>query len=247
MDGSQEFIKWLVEDSTLEEFKKEMKALLKREYCDESVGIIKDSIFNEISEMDGLLEFSRDESDYNLYFEAKQKLLKKITLLSNLLKEYENQNLYEATLEEFGASGVLFARNNYGNIMIENELKKIKNSSEKDIYFDIIELLKKLVQGYSEFNQTKQRMLIDQLKGVYELKDFQIRLLYRYVGSYRIIIGLYIKKTNADSKYRQYVSNAKYQSQGFCDRIENQEIDIDKLIAESTEFYEGLLSEGRNV
>ena len=39
----------------------------------------------------------------------KQKLLEKITFLSNLLKEYEKQNLHEANLEEFGASGVLFA------------------------------------------------------------------------------------------------------------------------------------------
>lgn len=49
MDGTKEFIKWLVEDSTLEEFEKEIKALLKREYCDESLEIIKDFIFNEYS------------------------------------------------------------------------------------------------------------------------------------------------------------------------------------------------------
>lgn len=85
------------------------------------------------------------------------------------------------------------------------------------------------------------------IKGIYELKNFQSRLSYRYVSGYKVVAGVYLKKTTLDSKYCQYVANVKYQSQQFCDMIEKQKDDINSLIAEAIEFYETLINQERNV
>lgn len=133
--------------------------------------------------------------------------------------------------------------------MIESDLKKLKSSSEISVYSDAVDLIKKLSEGYSVFNDAKQKTFTDDdnLKGIYELKNFQTRLFYRYIGNYRVVIGVYLKKINVDSKFCQFIANTKYQSQQFCDMIEKQKVDINSLIAESTEFYETLINQERNV
>lgn len=63
---------------------------------------------------------------------------------------------------------------------------------KNEIYSDIVDLIRKLNGELISFNDTKQKTFADdyRLKGIYELKNFQVRLLYRYTNNFRVIIGV---------------------------------------------------------
>lgn len=248
--ASKQYLTWLVVHADKEEFQNELLAIIDRELNEETLEEIKNAIYEEISVLDELISISGKDVDYNDLLNSKQILFEKIDILTKILQDYESKKIYEANLEEFGCSGVLFATNNYGNFMVEGDLKKLKSSSENSVYLDAIDLINRLCEGFSEFNEDKQKPVGSDnksIKGIYELKNFQLRLLYRYVVGYKVVIGVYLKKTTLDNKYRQFVVNVKYQSQQFCDMIEKQQIDINSIIGESIEFYETLINQERNV
>lgn len=65
-----------------------------------------------------------------------------------------------------------------------------------------IDLIRRLSEGYSVFNKTKQKTFTndDNLKAIYEFKNFKQDILYRYMGSYQVVTRVYLKKTNVDTK-----------------------------------------------
>lgn len=248
-ESSKQYLLWLVRCATEEEFYQEILAVIKRE---NSSGVINDFIEQiklEIKEIDELIGLAKTIDEAVPLNKAKEDLLYKSKIISQALNEYELQINHEKKLEKFGCSGVLFAKNKYGNFMIDGDLKKLKSTVESQIYQDAIELIRKVSEDYDLFNKTLQKPLSgdSNLKGIYELKDFQLRLLYRYVGDFKVIIGIYLKKTDYDSKARQFMVNAKYQSQEFCDIIAKHQENIPNLIEESIKYFATLIAEERKI
>lgn len=101
-----------------------------------------------------------------------------------------------------------------------------------------------LIDGYSEFHQEKQKPLIGikELKKLYELKDYQARLLYRYAGDYIVIVGATLKKSDFDTKNKMFYINCKKQSNNYVKTVEKGG-DIQKFIAQSQEFYGKIIDE----
>lgn len=235
------YFDWLLSLSTIENVKEEIESIIDKENNSETIKNIISALDNEISACNTLLEEDNDES----IKEEKNSIIEKKNILLEVIADYDKKKKNEVKLEEIGASGVLFARNKYGNIMVENDLKTIKKQSSKDVYNWFIKLIEDLMQNKKTFVGTRQKGLTgdSNLKGLYEMKNFQARLLYRYAGDKVVIIGAAIKKTDMDNKYRNFCINAKEQSNGYVELIEKNMLNIEDEETFSTDYYISLVDE----
>lgn len=197
--------------------------------------------FNEeVEEIDFLLAEATPE-EVAILERDKKGIKKKQEIINNEIKRYNDSRNRELNLELLGAKmGVLFAINKYGNIMIEKDLKKIKSNTDERVYNSFLNLIYELITGEDNFNDIKQKPIQSDnnaLKGIYEKKDYQSRVIYRYAGDYIVVIGAAIKKTDLNSKYRSFCINAKEKSDPYVEKIKNSSINIDDLSKQSLEFY----------
>lgn len=238
----KEYINWFCYIATNEEVGKEIKAIIYREKNVETLEKILDGLLKEISQINELITMADDEDKKEL-LEDKKMLLVKKEVFEQEIQKYNNARKKEEYLEEFGASGVLFATNSYGNIMIEKDLKWIKNNCEEEVYKSFINLINMLVQNKKGFKETEQKPIQtdnDAIKGLYELKDYQSRIIYRYEKDYIVIVGATIKKTDLDNKYRKFCVNCKVQSEDYVRSINKGLVNVDELIEQSINFFEDI-------
>lgn len=238
----KDYLNWFCYDATDEDVKEEIKAIIDREKSISTLQTILNELLNEITQVKELIALSDEEGKKEFLDDYKNLLCKK-QIFEQEIQKYNNARKKEEYLEEFGASGVLFATNSYGNIMIEKDLKWIKNNCEEEVYKSFINLINMLVQNKKGFKETEQKPIQtdnDAIKGLYELKDYQSRIIYRYEKDYIVIVGATIKKTNLDNKYRKFCVNCKVQSEDYVSNIEKGLVNIDDLIEESTNYFEGI-------
>lgn len=235
----EQYFTWLSIQASNEEFFNEIVAIINKETCEEIMYKVSKSLNKELLEIEELIELATLDELSGL-LEIKENLNQKKKMLTNIVNEYTAKQNHYKDLEKFGASGVLFATNSYGNIMIENDLEKIRNSSEPKVYDSFIELIELLVENEKSFISKLQKPVqkdSEIIKDLFALKDFQARLIYRYEKDYIVIIGVTLKKTTLDQKYRRFCVNCKVQSDDYVNKIRDGKSNIDDLIKQSTEYF----------
>ena len=162
-----------------------------------------------------------------------------IELLRDLMKNVSNEEFNE--LKDPGEVKVVFAKNTFGNLIALKHIEDIaKYSDEK--FEALLGLIERLKGGDTDFNAEKQKQLIssDKLKGVYELKDFQVRLIYMREGEYTVIIGACVKKDDNSLRYRSSVENMKKKSETYRQAIRSGKLDMEAELKEASEIIDAL-------
>lgn len=247
-DSTEQYLTWLVSLVNNEEFSMEIMSIINRENNTDTLKLMTKRLIEESNVIDDLMKEASSNEEIDGLIIDKNNVKEKMKIIKNIINSYNERVQHEKMLETFGCAGVLFATNDYGNVIVKNHLKQIKANCTKEVYQSFISLIEKLVNGYSEFNQEKQKPLSNngELKELYALKDYQSRIIYRYVGDYRVIIGATIKKDDFAEKYRKFYINCKKQSNNFINSLSNNlsnEEELQDLIDKSREFYDTIISE----
>lgn len=244
--NEEQYLIWLASLTSKEEILNEINAIIDYEQNSITLEKIINSLLEELTIINSLAKEASIE-ELKILEEDKNNITEKITIVKKELEKYEEKRKKEELLEQLGTTNVLFAKNKYGNFLIENDLKKIQNNSSPETYQSFINMIYQLINNQKNFNETKQKQTqskSDKIKGVYELKIFQSRLLYRYTKNYIIIIGATIKKTDIDKKYREFCINKKEQSDNFVEKVEKNLINIEVCQKETMDFFNFLTEKG---
>lgn len=236
MEYDVKYFSWLVFDSSEEEFKREIYPLFQRNQNE----WILSKIENELKEG---LKLYKEMTDENSNSELAN-ISRKLSLFYKMKKQHEDKELYDSNLEKDpGKVKILFARNAFGNVMVESHIEDIKKLND-DKYGDLIELLKKLEAGGTTFNNEKQKMLSNNrnLKGIYELKGFQVRLIYMREKDYTIVIGAHVKKSDNDTKYQNALLNMRNKSEVYRNKVREGTLDFEEELEYSKQYLEQLVS-----
>jgi len=97
---------------------------------------------------------------------------------------------------------LLFLKTDAGNIQAIEEIKSIDPS----FYERIAELLNSIKDG--TFKNVKRLTENDKVKGIPEVKGYQVRVVFERISSNQyVIISIFTKKSNSDRAYRQYLES----------------------------------------
>lgn len=167
---------------------------------------IKHERYYEIIEII-LLKLNELLKEWNDYFHdstlKKEELLeikKEILLIKKrkelLIKAY-NRTIKESKEDEI-ENQLLFLETDSGNIQAIEEIKSIDSS----FYERIVELLKSIKDG--TFKNVKRLVENDKVKGIPEVKGYQVRVVFERISSNQyVIISIFTKKSDSDRAYRQ--------------------------------------------
>lgn len=241
INAREVYLNWIVYNASLDEIREQVNKIIDKENSEESLDNMTMRLKEEIKQIDLLLVDSNPEEI--LILEEEKKLIQmKQEVIDSTVQAYENSRKRELTLESLRINnGVLFATNEYGNIMIERDLRKIKKSCSEETYNKFLKLINELFIGKDNFDETKQKPVgsdNETLKGIYEKKNYQSRIIYRYARDCIVIIGATLKKTDLNSKYRTFCVNAKEKSESYIRKIKSNSADIEMLTKQSLEFYD---------
>ena len=240
---NSDYFSYLALDASLEEFEQEVVSVIERDnndwILDKTDGILRENL-------QLMKELIADEAagDKEVAIETIELITQKIGLLRQLIDTYnDNVNLATGLEQEPGTVKLLFARNKFGNVMIQRDLNDIKKFGDEK-YRDILALIERVANGDTDFNAEKQKPLVssNKLKGIYEMKDFQLRLIYMREGEYTIIIGACVKKDDNDLRYRDGIANMKKQSENYRLQVRNGKLDMEEELRISSEFKDELMS-----
>lgn len=238
---NEEYFSWLALDATNEEFEEEVSSIIEREENNWIVGLVDRKLREHVELLKELYD-SDNLEDQKTLLNAVSNISVKLGILRAMMDSYEDNNNLATELEEDpGDVKIIFAKNINGNMMAAKHFEDIKKYGD-DKYEALMGLLGRLAAGDTDFNTEKQRPLISSkaLKGIYELKDFQIRLIYMRENEYTVVIGALVKKDDNALKIRSSLENMKKQSEKYRQAIRNGKLDMDKELKESGEFMESL-------
>jgi len=236
---SDEYFSWLALDATNEEFETEVSGVVERESND----WILDQTDRKLRELMELLkEMINDapEEDVGSLLEDVNKISFKLGILRSLIDAYQdNLNLASELEENPGEVKIVYARNVYNNVMCLKDFSDIQSYGDEK-YDLLMKLLEKLYAGDTNFNTEKQKPIISnsKLKGLYELKEFKIRLIYMREGEYTVILGALVKKVDNDKKYTSTLENMKKQSEQYRQAIRSGKLDMEQELASAQEIKE---------
>ena len=240
---NSDYFSYLALDASLDVFEQEVVSVIER---DNNTWIINktDSILRENLQLMKELAADKDGGDKKYAIETIELITQKIGILRQLIDSFnDNMNLAAGLEEEPGIVKLLFARNKFGNVMLQRDLNDIKKYGD-DKYGDVLALLERVANGDTDFNSEKQKPLAssNKLKGIYEMKDFQLRLIYMREGEYTVVIGACVKKDDNDLKYRDGLSNMKKQSENYRLQVRNGKLDMEEELRISSEFKDELMA-----
>ena len=220
MKMEEGFLEYLITLNS-EGFTEEIKSIIELENYDKIIEIIIKKLETDYKEYEKLLEDEIDLEDLKNVKREIQNIEEKKQIINSINETLIQKQKQEQLIEQKGNAKVLFATNKYGNVKVYNDLKKLKRKCDKEVFEEFIELIEALGDDYKVFIDTKQGSFKNnrELKGLYKLKNFQARLIYRYVGDYIVIIGAYLKKSDNDTKYREFCINAKKSSNHYIEKI----------------------------
>ncbi|MBQ6323504.1 MAG: hypothetical protein IJI22_01590 [Bacilli bacterium] len=143
------------------------------------------SLTDETLEEDDLIECKR----------LIQVARKKISNLEKIL------NTKEEIVEEVHRNKIVLVPTSYGNIRITNELEHIP----QEYYPGFLELINSIIDG--SFKNVKP-LTRDGFNGIYEVKDFKIRVLFaRLTHDTYALISAFVKKFDTDKFYSESLDN----------------------------------------
>ena len=237
IEMTEEYYTWLALDPTDEEFEKEISSVIERPRNEWIVAQIDKGLRENMAVMKELTT-SGDEEDAEIAREIAAQISVRLGLLRAMIDSYrDNANLAQELEDDPGEVKVVFARNTYDNIMCRKDFEDIESYGD-DKYDLLLGLLDRLYAGDTNFNSEKQRPLASsaKLKGIYELKDYQIRLIYMREGEYTVVIGAVVKKDDNDKRYRSSLENMKKKSELYRRAVREGLLNMEEELERAQEF-----------
>lgn len=137
------------------------------------------------------------ESDSELKEYIKEELESyrfKLKICKELSENAEELCTIEREAEETGKKSFIFATTSSGNVYLEKDLKDIP----EEYYPKVISCLKKIEENYKEENPEHAKSMNSNnksLSGIHKMKEFKIRVIYRYLTpDIAYIMGVKMKK-----------------------------------------------------
>ena len=239
MEYNKAYFNWLTIEASLSKFEEEIFPLFGRSQNEWIFSKIENSLIENLKVM---RELSKEDKSNELLEEINL-ISDKISLLSRMKTDQYEKEKRDSVLESNpGNVKLLFARNTLGNVIIDGHLADIKKDNDGK-YPELIELIKKLESGQTSFNMEKQKMLTNNrnLKGIYELKGFGVRLIYMREKDYTIVIGACVKKTFNDLKYQDTLLNMRNKSEHYRNMVRNGTLDFEKELNYSRKYFDELV------
>lgn len=167
---------------------------------------LKAESIRELKEIHELMLEDSENSKEDL--EEYRKLLfkeqKKISFLDEILNQKDEKDVQQESSNE-----IILVPTTYGNIRIIDEMEHIPS----EFYPGFLELIQSIIDG--TFKNVKRFTNNNQLSGVYEVKGYQVRVVFSRLkrDTYAIITG-FVKKTTNDKFYQDQLKNkvADYRS-----------------------------------
>ena len=240
---TDEYFSWLALDATNEEFSSELTSIIEREQNDWILSKINEELRDHVYLLEDLINSALEEEKKEL-IDKVASISVKLGVLRAMVESYEKNSELATELEkEASEVNVVYAKNSYGNIMCSKDFEDIKSYSDEK-YGALLGLLDRLYQGDTDFNTEKQRPLTssNKLKGIYELKDYQVRLIYMRESNYVVVIGALVKKDDNDKRYRSGLESMKKKSQGYRQSIRNGRLDMALELATAQSYRESITS-----
>ena len=237
------YFSYLALDISEEQFVQEVTSIIERSNNEWIIGKL-DAELRENMEI--MKQLSTDDAvgDKDNAKKTVQMISRKLGILRQMIDSYnDSMNLGEELEKIPGTVKLVFARNSAGNTMIEKSLSEIEKYGDEK-YGNTLALIERVANGDTDFNCEKQRHLTSsaKLKGIYEMKGFQIRLIYMRELDYVVIIGAYVKKDDNSLRYKDSLVNMKKQSEGYRREIRNGELDMEEELKIASEYYEKLMA-----
>ena len=235
------YFSWLALDSTNEEFTNEVASIIERQNNEWILNKVDGELREHVELLRDLMNTCSEEE----FVELRDKIEAisiKLGILKSMVDAYEdNSNLANELEKDPGEVKVVFAKNTLGNVIAIKHIEEIEKYGDEK-YEALLGLIERLQAGDTDFNAEKQRPLIssDKLKGIYELKDFQVRLIYMREGEYTVIIGACVKKDDKNLRYRSSLENMKKKSEEYRQDIRNGKLDMEAELKESSDIIESL-------
>ena len=238
---NEEYFSWLALDATNEEFEREISSVIERPRNEWIIAQITKGL-REHMELMKEMSTSGGEENEREALELASQISIKLGVLRAMVDAYnDNKNIAEELESDPGEVKVVYARNSYNNVMCRKDFEDIKDYGD-DKYDALLGLLDRLYAGDTDFNTEKQRPLTasNKLKGIYELKDYQIRLIYMREGEYTVVLGAMVKKDDNDKKYRSSLENMKKKSERYRQAIREGRLDMEAELAIAQEFRDSI-------
>ena len=186
---------------------------------EEQLEIISSLIVEEYKEYEDFIKNISSSNDREELISELQELRKKMQYIEELKQEQKEDKKEPKTQEPDNKRKLLFATNTYGNVMVEKDLAWLKRNVDSKTYDSYLDLISRLENDIENFDPRQQKQLIDQFKDVYEVKDYQSRIYYRYAEDYIIIIGAMSKKDNFSKADRLTVESMLKNSEQYVNMV----------------------------
>ena len=184
---------------------------------EELINMIISKLEDEISEWeheDLLAETSGDKETIKKELDILN-LKKKICL--EKIEEFNQNNTLEETYEKTPEKHLIFAKSDLGNVFFLRDLKDIS----EEYFGGILDLLNDLENNNIDvMNDSKDKKLNGLLSGIFEKKDFKVRICYRMLTSDTCYVMLAkMKKSNNDLKDRMEIENRRLNTEVDYQRV----------------------------
>lgn len=118
----------------------------------------------------------------------------------NAIVVYRNQG--KENTSEIEKNKLVYLSSSSGNIYALNDLKAI----DVEYYDSFLELIQSIIDG--TFKNVKAFLNNDKMGQIYEVKNFKTRVVFdRLDKNTYVILNIFMKKTDKDSKYRDQIVN----------------------------------------
>jgi hypothetical protein len=169
-----------------------------------------------IKELKEIDEFCQDEDLTKLELEELKSLItvekRKIKMLGEVLKEKE-----ECIIPAKHHNKIILSPTLNGNIRVLDELEHISS----EYYPAFKELINSIVDG--TFKRVKRFTNNKALTGVCEVKGFKTRVIFSRINEDTYaIISVFVKKTNNDKGYQEYLKSRVAEYKNVADSIKNK-------------------------
>lgn len=228
-----------------ESFSFEIQSLFERENNEWILSKVESSLRRYMQAAKELSMECVDESDLRELQITIETVGNNIMLFNEMKNKYEQNEKLSTILEQNPEiAKVVFARNKSGNLMIEKDLQEIRKYGDSK-FAGVVDLIKKLQSGDTNFNSEKQKPLIgsSKTKGMYEMKDFQLRVIYMREGEFTVIVGALVKKDDNDLKFRDAIVNMRKQSEFYRQDLREGSLDVQEELSVSEKFIDSLIAD----
>lgn len=228
--------------STDELFEQQMEMLFNFENVDALIAKIITIVNELLEEADELCKsVEAEKSDLNKEYarNLKNGIIKRKAIFDGYLKEYQEE---QEILEAFKNSQVIFLHN--GDIsMVQSDLSDILSKGAREVTFSMFDkLICDLRDGKHYSDKKKERKLIGKdFKNTWEKKGDGVRIFFKYVDGYIVIIGAGVKK---NKRLLNQVKNRLPEVDKLVYSIRRNNITAEALARRSQKDYQSLTEMG---